>query len=189
MNFLFKKFINAKKEEGFTLVELLFVVVFMGLVFGLIFMTVVNSSNTTSQIMDETTSEIDSRTSLYSLSKNLREATSISSASGNSISFTSDIDDDSNSENINYYLQSEDSYNRLLKSIDSSDPVLIADYVINDIMFEYYSDLNTQLSTPLSAEEIESIKIIKIHIDIDQGGSNSVKTMNLSTSVTLRNRI
>lgn len=177
------------KEGGFTLVEILFVVLFLGLIFGLILMTVVNSSNTTKQILDSTTSEIDSRTSMYVISKDLREATNILSATEEAIRFKGNLDNDSEAETVDIYLQSNEGYYKLYKSIDSQDPVLLSDFVINNAIFEYYSDINNLISLPISSENLKNIKIIKISLEVDQSGSSTLKTMSLSTSVTLRNRV
>lgn len=180
---------RLKEEKGFTLVELLFVVMFMGLVFSLIFMTLLNSSNSTRRIIDSTTSEIDSRTSLYLISKDIRESTDIIYATSDSINLECNVDSDESLETINIYLAPAEGYYRLFKSVDSNTPVLLADFVIDGNLFEYYSDASTQIAIPMTTEEMESIRMVKISLDIDQSGTNSAGTMSLATSVTLRNRI
>ena len=183
----FKK--GIREQRGFTLVELLFVVLFMGLVFSLIFMTLLNSSNSTRKIMGATTSEIDSRTSLYIISKDIREATNIIYANSDSINLECNIDSDDEIETVYIYLQPDDGYYRLFKSVDSNTPILIADFVIDSSLFEYYADAATQIAVPMTTEEIESIKMVKINLSIDQSGTSSDSTMTIGTSVTLRNRI
>jgi hypothetical protein len=63
--------------------------------------------------------------------------------------------------------------------------------VVPDI-FLYYSDLGSPAdegTMPVTEEELQNIRFIDITITIDQSGSTSVRTMELNTMITLRNRI
>ena len=71
------RYIQNKKfgdYRGFTLIEVLIVVLLIFVVVSVVSMTYITSINTTKDVVDITTSEIDARTTMYRISKDVREA-------------------------------------------------------------------------------------------------------------------
>ncbi len=187
MIFKFKN--KLKQESGFTLVELLLVLLLMILVVSTITLTYFTSINATNLVVSTTTSEIDSRTALYILKREVREASEISQATQNSIIFTSDINSDDVTEQVSYSLVSEDIYYKLVKSINSGEGKVILSNIVNTDFFNYYSGVGEPIEFPIAIEQMGDIKIIEINMSVDQSGQSSNRTMNLSTKLTLRNNI
>ena len=182
--------LRFKNNSGFTIIEILVVVVFIGIISGLIFMTFRMSSETNQKILDIGTSEIDARTVMYKISKDIREAASINDARDDLIKFNSNRDDDDDYEEIYYYLEKSNGYYKLYEKIDDGKEKLIADYIVDSKFFIYYSDLGEEsLKTPVSKSELENIRLIEININIDQSGAKSDRTMSLNTFITIRNKI
>ncbi|MDD3629011.1 MAG: hypothetical protein PHN81_04475, partial [Actinomycetota bacterium] len=79
----------------------------------------------------------------------------------------------------------------LYRIVDGGSPHFVADKIINDNIFTYYTGIDTPEGgmTSVSEEELSSIKIININLSIDQSGTASSRTMELKTNITLRNRI
>ncbi|MCG2790263.1 MAG: prepilin-type N-terminal cleavage/methylation domain-containing protein [Actinomycetia bacterium] len=174
---------KIKDSKGFTLIELLLVAMLMFVVISMISAIYVLSVNTSRDVIEVTTSGIDSRVTIYRISKDLREATNLTRAENDEIIFTSNVDSDDDYEVVNYYLVNEEGYYNLYRKIDDGEAKIIVTHIVNNKLFDYYSDINTPSS------DLDKIKIIKIYIYIDQGGTESPRTMKLETSVSLRNKM
>jgi len=189
------RYIQNKKfgdYRGFTLIEVLIVVLLIFVVVSVVSMTYITSINTTKDVVDIATSEIDARTTMYRISKDVREALNISIAKDDELKFLCNIDNDEDYEVLDYYLISESGYYNLYRKVNDEEGKLIITHIVNNSLFEYYSGIGTigtPLTTPVAEVELNNIKIIKINIDIDQEGSPGNRTMNLDTIITLRNRI
>ena len=96
--------------SGFTTVELLIVMLILLFVTGVATLTYFTAVNTTRDVISISTSEIDARTAIYRMSKDIREATSISLADEDKIRFTSNIDSDDSFEEVYYFLENENGY-------------------------------------------------------------------------------
>ena len=81
----------------------------------------------------------------------------------------------------------------LLKSKYKDDDEKMYNECINEcnFLFTYYTDINKPEGGMDTVDEAElaSIKIIEIKLSIDQGGTESERTMELKTSIALRNKI
>ncbi|OFW53642.1 MAG: hypothetical protein A2163_07440 [Actinobacteria bacterium RBG_13_35_12] len=186
---------KIKDSGGFTLVEILLVVMLIFIVVSMVSATYILSANTSRDVIEITTSGIDSKTAIYRISKDLREAKNISVAYNDSIIFNSNvyIEEDSFEvfEEVNYYLVSKDGYYNLYRKVDEEDARVVATNIVNNDLFSYYTGINIPengMETPVSEAELESIKIIEIKLSIDQGGTESNRTMELKTSIYLRNK-
>jgi len=65
-------------------------------------------------------------------------------------------------------------------------------HIINEDFFSYYSDLDYPvggMATPVGDAELNDIKMVNVNIKVDQGGSQSLRTMDLDTMISLRNKI
>jgi len=183
---------KIKDDKGFTLIELMLVMMLIFIIVSLISATYLLSVNTSRDIIKTTTSMADSRVVMYKLSKDLREASNITEAKVDSITFKSNIDDDSDEEEVNYYLTETNGYYTLYRKVDTANAKYVTSSITNNNLFTYYSDINTPeggIDTPVSLEELNNIKIIEINLSIDQSGLESQRTMELDTVVSLRNKI
>ncbi|MFO7929530.1 MAG: hypothetical protein R6U35_07675 [Candidatus Humimicrobiaceae bacterium] len=187
MKFLVKRKYNG--ESGYSLVELLLVLVLMFLVVAAITLTYFTSANANNTVISTATSEIDARTALYIMERELREATGISHAGQDRVTFTSDINSDDTYEEVSYYLSTQNGYYDLIKAVGGGDGKVILSKVVNPDFFSYYSQLEQELDFPISGEQLNNIKIVEINISVDQSGGQSSRTMDLNTKLTLRNNI
>ncbi len=187
MKFLVKR--KDSGEQGYSLVELLLVLVLMFLVVAAITLTYFTSANANNAVISTATSEIDARTALYLMKRELREAAAISHAGQDRVTFTSDINSDDTYEEVSYYLSTQNSYYDLIKTVDGGEGRVILSKIVNSNFFVYYSQLDQELGLPISGEQLGNIKIIEINISVDQSGAQSSRTMDLNTKLTLRNNI
>ncbi|MDZ7838173.1 MAG: prepilin-type N-terminal cleavage/methylation domain-containing protein [Actinomycetota bacterium] len=97
-----------KQQSGYTLVEVLLVLMLMLLVVGVITMTYFTSTKASQQVISASTAERVARVTMYNITRELRETEQIIRAESGYITFLSDINSDSVPEEVNYYLQSED---------------------------------------------------------------------------------
>lgn len=171
--------------------ELLLVMVLIIVVVSMISVTFIISTNTSRDVIDITTSGIDSRVTMYRISKDLREAINLTVAENDEITFQSDVDSDGDYEIVNYYLEDADGHYTLYRKVDDESAKIAAINIVKNDLFAYYTDINTPeggMST-VDDTELSSIKIIEIKLSIDQGGTESARTMELKTSIALRNKI
>ncbi len=184
--------IKFKGSKGFTLIELLLVMGLIFLIVSMVSATFLLSINTSRDTIDMTTSAIDSRLITYRISKDLRETIYIDTAAANNIIFRSNVDDDSDYELLNYYFVAVDGYYTLFRKVDEGNAHIVASKIINENIFTYYTGINMPeggIVFPVTEEEKGDIKIVEINLSIDQTGADSARTMELRTSITLRNRI
>ncbi|MDD5622068.1 MAG: prepilin-type N-terminal cleavage/methylation domain-containing protein [Actinomycetota bacterium] len=182
---------KVKGAEGFTLIELLIVMVLIIVVVSMISATFIISTNTSRDVIEITTSGIDSRVTMYRISKDLREAVNLTKAENDEIIFQSDVDSDGDYEILNYYLADADGHYNLYRKVDNESAKIVADNIVKNNLFAYYTDIDIPEGGMDTVDETElaSIKIIEIKLSIDQGGTESERTMELKTSIALRNKI
>lgn len=183
---------SLKNENGISMVELLVVLLLIVIIVVLVSATLIQSANTSKGVIDIAASEIDSRLALYRMSKDIRETFYVTSADYNSITFSCNVDDDDAYETVSYYLESEDSHYRLMRQVDSAAPKIIISNVVDNNIFIYYQDTGFPeggFVTPVKEINLNKIKIIELCISVDQSGTGSLRTMDLNTTVTLRNKL
>jgi prepilin-type N-terminal cleavage/methylation domain-containing protein len=183
---------RAKDQKGLTLVELMIVLVFISLIVTLVSTIFLSSSRTSNDVINITRSQIDARLALYRMSKDIREAGSFSIADAGHIRFLSNIDTDEDYEEVDYYLQSEEGYYLLVRTVDGGGEGVIISHLVDNEIFKYFLDINMPengIDTPLSSEDMDNIKLIGLDVSIDQSGAPGPRTMDLDTLIALRNRI
>jgi competence protein ComGC len=186
---------KLKDDNGFSLVETLLVLLLIFTIVALTSVILMGSENASRDVISIVKSEIDARTALYRISKDIRETHYIKTAGDNEVIFESNIDSDEYFEEINYYTVSEDSHYNLYRQVDSETAKLIIENIVNYEIFNYFTDLGIPedgMDTSTSVTDVEVLKDIKyidINISIDQSGSPSLRTMDLNTIITLRNRL
>lgn len=193
VNQVMKSLLNKKirDSKGFTIIELLLVVMLMVIVVTIVSGTYLMSINASKNIIDITTNEIDARVVIYRITKDLREAIDISTAKDDEMIFKGNVDVDEDMESVRYYAQlHDDGYYELYRQIDSGGAAVVANYVIDADIFTYYTGVNTPeggLTTPVVEEDKSNIRLIDINISIDQNGVETDKTMDMDTIIYLRN--
>ena len=179
-----------KNQKGFSLVEMLLVILLIFIIVALVSSLFITSGRTNRDVINIVRSEIDARLVLYRISKDIRETNDIITANNNEVIFKSNVDGDEYYERIRYYLVAEDSHFNLYRQVDSAEARLYIKNIVDSEIFSYYSDLGVSAEAmPVSEDELQNIKFIDISVSIDQSGIPSVRTMDLDTIITLRNRI
>ncbi|MCG9479648.1 MAG: prepilin-type N-terminal cleavage/methylation domain-containing protein [Actinomycetia bacterium] len=178
-----------KKQSGYTMIEVLLVLMLMIIVVAAITLTYFTSSKASQLVLQSSTIERKARTTIYTLTRELRETTQMIRAESDYITFNSDINSDQVVEEISYYLQLEgESYN-LYKIVGSNQPVEITKNIINSDFFSYYYSDQQQILSPVEQEKLEDIGIIGISLSMDSQGVQTDNTTKLDTHVSLRNNI
>lgn len=182
---------KIKDNGGFTLIELIITVALIFLVVSAVSATFILAINTSGDVIDIITSVKDSRLIIYRISRDIREAVEISEAESDSVTFRSFMYIGNDYEVINYYLVSDEEYYTLYRKEGDGAPRVVASKIINNNVFTYYTGVDEPENGmgSVSAEELNSIKIIKIDLSVDQSGSATDRTMDLKTQISLRNRI
>jgi type II secretory pathway pseudopilin PulG len=182
---------KIKDDGGFTLIELIITVALIFLVVSAVSATFIIAINTSGDVIDVITSVKDSRLIIYRISRDIREAVEISEAESDSVTFRSFMYIGNDYEVINYYLVSDDGYYTLYRKEGDGAPRAVASKIINNNVFTYYTGVDEPENGmgSVSTEELDSIKIIKIDLSVDQSGSATDRTMDLKTQIALRNRV
>jgi competence protein ComGC len=184
-----------RNKDGFSLVELLLVVLLIFTIVALVSVVLFGSENTSRDVISIVRSEIDARVAMYRISKDIRETISITYISDSMIEFESNIDSDEYYETVQYYTVQEDSHYNLYRKIDEETGSLYIKNIVDNVIFIYFDGLGTpaggmDASIPITdADTLDTIKYVEINLNIDQSGYPSLRTMNLNTMITLRNRI
>ena len=184
------KIINNKK--GFTLVEVLLVVLLIFIIVALVTSVLVTSERSNRFIINSVKSEIDARTAIYRISKDIRETHDIITADDYEVVFQTNIDEDEYYERVRYYLVGDESPYVLYRQVDSDEARIFIKNIVDNSIFIYYSDLGIPvdgMSMPVSEADLGNIKFVDITVNIDQSGNQTLRTMTLNTMITLRNRI
>lgn len=181
-----------KDQKGYTLIEVFLVVLLIFIIVALVSSVLLTSERTNRDIVNIARSEIDARLALYRISKDIRETHDIITANDYEVVFQSNIDEDEYFEEIRYYLVAEDSHYDLYRQVDNAEGRLFIENIVDNSIFIYYSGLGEPadgMSIPVDEAELENIRFVDITLNVDQGGTQSLKTMTLNTMITLRNRI
>lgn len=192
---MLKKALNNKitdifnNEKGFSLVEMLIVVLIIAIIASLITTVYITSAKSQKDIINKAGSESNMRTALYTMTKDIREATDISSAKSDYLKIKSNVNNDSIDEVVEYILTSSNGVYILNKKINGGSDIFIMDFITSNNVFSYYANISgSALQVPLSSQNLSSFKLIKISFIVNREPSNTIKAVNLSTVVSLRNR-
>ena len=181
-----------KDQKGFSLVEMMLVILLIFIIVALVSSLFLASGRTNRDVINIVKSEIDARVVIYRISKDIRETHDIIIANNDEVVFLSNVDEDEYYERIRYYLVSEDSHYNLYRQVDNAEARLYMKNIVIPNIFLYYSDLGVPedgIGMPVVEEELQNIRFVDMTVNIDQSGSTSVRTMELNTMITLRNRI
>ncbi len=200
------KFIKIKKYNGFSLAEVIISVA----VGGAILIAVFNFSNSiflfNSTSQENLSAQSDGRRVLKTIAKELRSTSPsslgsypISQAATSSITFFSNIDNDSHKEQVRYFLQNgslkkgviNPSGNPLVYNSANESVVTLINNVRNSTsspIFQYFDSNYAGTSTPLSSPvPVTSVRFIKVSVEIDKYPNRSLGPIVVTTQVFLRN--
>jgi prepilin-type N-terminal cleavage/methylation domain-containing protein len=181
-NFNKNKIYNLfKKENGFSIVEMLLVVFIIAIVATVISMLYISSVRSQKDLLNKAGSESNLRVTMYSIAKDIREATNVSLAQNNRIIFNSGSD-------IIEYVLTSTTLNKKVTSGGNTTTKYIMDYITDNNIFSYYlTSTGSSLPVPLSAH-LSDFKLVNINFTVNKEPSAPVKAVSLSTMVALRNR-
>ena len=188
-----KNFINYKiyylhkRENGFSIVEMLIVVFIIAIIATVISILYISSVRSQRDLLNKAGSEANLRTTLYSMTKDIREATNVSIANYNKLEFTS------GSDSIKYELIKNPSGKTFkLYKIVTKDGIpntkFIMDYIISDNTFSY--DLKDGLGENLPVlltDQLSKLILVNLNFTVNKEPLAPAKAVILSTKVSLRN--
>jgi len=195
-----KIFGTPKKENGFTIVELLLVVVIIAIITAVISMLYISFVRSQKGLLNKAGSEANLRTTLYVVAKDIREAAGINAADSGRIIINTSTDPAIIST-IEYVsiLQSNKTYtlNKIVTTGGvTADPKFVMEYIINKDIFSYYITYITTpdgvppvpFTLPMSAQDLLDFKLININFTVNKEPSLPARAVSLSTVVSIRNR-
>ena len=199
-------FRNIKKYNGFSLAEVIISIA----VGGAILIAIFNFSNSiflfNSTSQENLSAQSDGRRVLKTMAKELRSTSPsslgsypVSQAGTSSITFFSNIDNDSHKEQVRYFLQ-----NGSLKKgvINPTGTPLVYNSANESILtlitnvrnststpiFQYFDSNYAGTSTPLASPvPVTSVRFVKINVEIDKYPNRSLGPVIVTTQVFLRN--
>ncbi len=146
----------------------------------------------------------EGRNAIKEMTKEIRSISSsstgtypIDTASQNSFTFYSDIDDDGLKERVRYFLDGTILKKGVLKPV--GDPVVyddnnevvtdfVRDVINTNPIFSYYDSNYDGLTPPMTYPiDLASIRLVKIELTIDKNGSRAPSPMTFTFQVTMRN--
>jgi len=178
---MYKIFKRLKKDDGITITELLIAITAMFFITGLIFISYhtilrVNDFSSTSSKLAQ-----DARMVIALITRDIRETTSISNATPNSISIYSDPDNNDNEDKVSYNL----SNGVLTRAIEFYEGTTTSRVLSNDIVessiFSYYKSDGSVCSNPVS-----EAKIVRIIFTLDNDTSKPPNGYIADVTVTFR---
>ena len=110
-----------KNQKGFSLVEMLLVILLIFIIVALVSSLFLTSGRTNRDVINIVRSEIDARLVIYRISKDIRETNDIIIANNDEVIFMSNVDEDEYYETIRYYLVAEESHFNLYRQVDSAE--------------------------------------------------------------------
>ena len=201
---------TIRGEQGFTLMEIMVSVGIFSIVSAMLFIAFIQSTEYYNKGQRKAAVIQQARNSMELMSRNIREASSISVASTNTITYVQyDYDSDSNNadDTVKYSVEANGGVNRIRKDVNSAFKRHLTDTVVNvnSLTFEYFStdtnlDTNsdgladgTEIDTwgngdsTLNGTELGKINYVKINLTVDKTAMGETSSTDLVTSVYLRN--
>jgi len=175
-----------KEEKGFTIVEMLLVSLIVAIIATIISMLYISSIRSQKDLLNKAGSETNLRTTMYSVSQDIRGASDVSIAGNDYIKFTSGADI------VEFVLVSSNGTHILNKKITSGGSTttkFIMENITNNNIFSYYlTSTGSALSVPLSSQNLTDFKLVNLNFTVNKEYLNPDKDVSLSTMVSLRNR-
>lgn len=196
--------LKMMKPTGFSLPEVV-IAMAIGTVALLVITTFMIEANRFQQFISEQSSAIataDEATTI--MTKALRETTdgadgsyALGTASANTLTFYTDIDADSNTEQVTYTLTDTQISQTITEPTDApaqylpanSTTKIVATNIVNgtytgNAVFTYYDDQNNSLPEPV---DLSAVTLLQIHLDVNVDPNRIPDTHTIETYVQLRN--
>ena len=173
-------FLRTRFKSGFTLIELLIVVILFFILTGVAITAFTVGLRSWDSGLNRTDVRLESGRAMERMVRDISQASSITNAKDDTITFLVDLDDDGNDETVTFDVISND----LVRTVDGTDIPLATNV---DALTFSYRDLNDDLMNPpgdtANQTKRDNIRIVLISIDMSRGD----ETFNLSSSVYVRN--
>ena len=178
------------------MIELLLSSLLIAVIVTLITMSYFNTTRSSEVTISIATSAQDARTAMNLITKDIREISEVTYASGDEFKFKSNVDSDDTAEVVHYQVIADEDegyegFYKLTRVVDSGNTKIVARHLIDSQIFSYTSGYGQEpLTMPVEAGLLVDIRNVSIELSIDQQETvEGSRTMNLETSVTLRNRV
>jgi len=193
-----------KHREGFTFMEIIVATALIGVLMVAVANFASSSFRVWRLIREQAETYEQTRRSLRSMVKEIREAQTanngayaIASAQAESITFYANIDEDASQERIRYYYENNQIMLGVVDPVGNPATYPSANEVVSSIakdvyldgdIFTYYDELYTGSEAPLT-EPITptSVHLIRIHFLVDSDPNNVPEAVDITTEVTPRN--
>ena len=186
-----KNFINYKiyhlykRENGFSIIEMLIVIFIIAIIATVISILYISSVRSQRDLLNKAGLEANLRTTIYSISKDIREATNISIAGYDNLKFIS------GSDIIEYKLSSSNGtyiLNKYVTSGGSTSTKFIMDYIIDNNIFSYNLKDSLGENLPvLLTDQLSKLILVNLNFTVNKEPLAPAKAVILSTKVSLRN--
>ena len=180
---------SIKLKNGFSLIELLIVIFVIMIIATIASALYLNTIKTQKNIIDKAQIQKDGRTVLYQMEKEIRGIKQVLSATNNNLSFLTHDFVKNELKEISYYTGFKENKYFLVRVENKEVKKVSLNNLINDSIFFYYAEPDAApLEVPLSEENLNTFKILKISFMLNDLTDMTGKELLLSSSVFLRNK-
>jgi prepilin-type N-terminal cleavage/methylation domain-containing protein len=166
-----------KKLSGFTLIELMIVLFFIGVFMSVLWVIYKTQFLTFYSQSTRSNLKADAGLAFSTMPKELRQAVSITAASGTGLTFTADTDGDGVDETIQYAWSG--SAGAPLNRVSGGLTRALVN-TVNSVTFSYYDSSNNLLSSPVTLSQVKLVAI-------DLTAASSDESFELRSQVRCRN--
>lgn len=175
------------KNKGFTLVEVLVAMLIATIIMFAVANFGQNILSLNQSASQSLTAGLESRQAMKVMIRELRALESLDAVATSSISFSVDLNQDENLENIRYFLDL--STQTLKREVDGVQNILVANIISTSTpIFDYYDQNYAGTSTSLALPvDLSTISLVKVTLMVDKDPNRLPKTLITTSQVSLRN--
>ena len=186
-----------KTKSGFTLIEIMVVLAIISVLSLAVQQFVIQGNKLFIQSRDQALAQNSLRKVTESIARELRSAEDagdgnymLVEASGNSISFYSNIDDDFHKERIRYFLSGTDFIRGEMNtpSVIETTEIIVSNVRNVEPVFAYFDENYTGTEAPLPEPiNLGNVRLVSIKLTIDSDPNKPPEAISISTSIMIRN--